>query len=376
MKTNNGFTLIELLATIIILAAIALVAFPILLNTINNSENKIDGATRKIVESAAKLYVDDNLNEYPLVNRSTYCVPFNELINGNYLEKGIIDTTNIDFSEKTVKVTVNDQVNYEIVNTNACASTKKICAIQSGSLFSFGSKYSCDVGDGQTRNFYLLGYNSDESVNLIMDSNINRDGDPINDENYVFEKVDELTTPTKDYIYWNRAGAIDEGPVAALEFLHDATKDWVNVPDMIIDHADVGQKYNSIKTNNYITTIKGGNNQVTTIGTAEYPLKARLPIIAELKSNGCRITSDCSSNESFNTCPEWLTNYLYQSHAPHDNPIDGIKSYWTLDSIDGEGDYVYAVGFNSDISTCSEFYLSKYMGVRPVITILKSQITK
>lgn len=124
MKRNNGFTLIELLATIIILAAIALVAFPILLNTIKNSEGKIDSATEKLVLSAAKLYVDDNLNEYPKKNGSTYCIPFDDLIKGDHLEKGIVEATGINPSEKTVKVTVNDEYDYKIVENSECAEIK------------------------------------------------------------------------------------------------------------------------------------------------------------------------------------------------------------------------------------------------------------
>ncbi len=124
MKKNRGFTLIELLATIIILAAIALVAFPILLNTIKNSENQIDDATRKLVENAAKLYVDENLNEYPKKEGNVYCVPFNDLIKNGHLEKGILDSANVDSANKVVKITVTDGYGYEIVNNGECTPKK------------------------------------------------------------------------------------------------------------------------------------------------------------------------------------------------------------------------------------------------------------
>lgn len=120
MKKNRGFTLIELLAVIIILAGIALVTFPLLLNQIKNSENQIDEATRLLVENAADLYIDDNLNDYPLVNGNTYCISFNELISNNYLQKGILDVSDVDSSAKTVKVSVTENYSYEIVGNNDC----------------------------------------------------------------------------------------------------------------------------------------------------------------------------------------------------------------------------------------------------------------
>lgn len=51
MKRNNGFTLIELLAVIIILAVIALIATPIVLNV-------VDGAKKSAAESSVRGYVD------------------------------------------------------------------------------------------------------------------------------------------------------------------------------------------------------------------------------------------------------------------------------------------------------------------------------
>lgn len=51
MKKNNGFTLIELLAVIIILAVIALIATPIVLNVVDN-------AKKSAAASSVQGYVD------------------------------------------------------------------------------------------------------------------------------------------------------------------------------------------------------------------------------------------------------------------------------------------------------------------------------
>ena len=126
MKKNNGFTLIELLAVIIILAAIALVAFPVLLNTIKNSENQIDETTEKLVINATKLYIDDNLNDYPKTNGNIYCISFDNLIANKYMEKGIIESTGVEFTNKVVKVIVNNSYMYEITDNGSCTGNGKM----------------------------------------------------------------------------------------------------------------------------------------------------------------------------------------------------------------------------------------------------------
>ena len=206
MKKNRGFTLIELLATIIILAGVALVAFPILLNTIKNSEGKIDEATKKIVYNATKLYIEDNLNDYPLKEGKTYCITFDDLIKSGHLEKDLVDVNEDDSSIKTVKITNTDTYNYEIVNSGECTPTK-ICrpataegddAVTIGNVpagnYAYGDEYICDPGDGVERRFFVLedgdttsltkgngglhneteniGTTSNNEVSLIMDRNI------------------------------------------------------------------------------------------------------------------------------------------------------------------------------------------------------------
>ena len=57
MKSNKGFTLIELLAVIVILAIVALVATPVILNIIESSTNKAkDSSARLVVKSVELAY--------------------------------------------------------------------------------------------------------------------------------------------------------------------------------------------------------------------------------------------------------------------------------------------------------------------------------
>ena len=50
-------------------------------------------------------------------------------------------------------------------------TNKKFCELKSGEALAIGSMYECDPGDGTKRNFYVLKTKSD-SVSLIMDRNI------------------------------------------------------------------------------------------------------------------------------------------------------------------------------------------------------------
>lgn len=56
---KNGFTLIELLAVIIILAVIALIATPIVLNVVDNAKNKaLENSAYGIVDAAKFKYLE------------------------------------------------------------------------------------------------------------------------------------------------------------------------------------------------------------------------------------------------------------------------------------------------------------------------------
>ena len=62
---KNGFTLAELLGTIVILALIALIAFPTVLGLLNNSQNETDESLQSFAISGARNYVNDNMDDFP-----------------------------------------------------------------------------------------------------------------------------------------------------------------------------------------------------------------------------------------------------------------------------------------------------------------------
>lgn len=61
-KNNKGFTLIELLAALVILTAIMSIAIPSISSSLERTKVKQDATKKKLLESAAELYVTDHKN--------------------------------------------------------------------------------------------------------------------------------------------------------------------------------------------------------------------------------------------------------------------------------------------------------------------------
>ena len=117
---KNAFTLVELLGVIVILAAIALVAFPPVLNQIQKSQNEIDEATKSLILSAASLYVDENSDYFVREDGNVYCTNLDALINDGLLTEGMLKGTEDIKENMVVKISYFDDFSYEIVPADEC----------------------------------------------------------------------------------------------------------------------------------------------------------------------------------------------------------------------------------------------------------------
>ena len=121
---NKGFTLVELLGTIVILAIIAAIAFPAVLGLLNNSQNETDEAMQNFAISAARDYVNDNMDSYPKAlegQTKTYSnIKIKTLLDDGYIDSNTINSNkNCEMLNDEIKVTSDSQkYNYEYVTVN------------------------------------------------------------------------------------------------------------------------------------------------------------------------------------------------------------------------------------------------------------------
>jgi len=119
---KNGFTLAELLGVIVILAAIALIAFPPIINQIKKSRGELDDALNQLIYSAAKQYLEDK--NYNLDGKS-YCIKLSVLVNDGKLvepitdSKGNVLSLNSVFYIKYPELTESSNITYKLYDSDS-----------------------------------------------------------------------------------------------------------------------------------------------------------------------------------------------------------------------------------------------------------------
>ena len=348
---KNGFTLIELLAVIVILAVLALIAAPLVFNIIEDAR-----VNAKIVSSdnylkAVEFSIAKGVMENKRLKDGTYPI----MPNGNICRTDLSGTlcSNemiVEVSGETPEsgsITVRDGkiANYKFMFKSGFVMTNQICKLISGTLNEVSSKYECEVKKGLKYNFYLLSQNTDGTVNLIMENNI------YYDETLGISGIAQSDNDKRLVAWYADSNSTMYGPVTAMTYLYNATKNWDSVPNIVLDYVDEGQKYGGVKTTgtgNLITTITGNDGSTKTASFQN--LKARLPMKKELEDNGCDGTGAVS-------CEVWLSD--------SDLSSTGVRGYWSLSSATEEGAYRTRWNRASGISPTSE----NRWGVRPVINI-------
>ena len=168
----------------------------------------------------------------------------------------------------------------------------------------------------------------------------------------------------KGLVAWQTSGANADGPVTAMDYLYNATKDWSNIPNIEMNYTDEGNTgdygYGTIVTTNDVTKITKKDGIAVTVLTDQEGysnLKARLPYKSEI-----------SSYDSTNKTNAYLYDYLNQSGTIQTNAIRGIFGYWILSSRAGSSSDAW-------IASCygyASFYSVDYddvSGVRAVINL-------
>lgn len=121
---NQGFTLIELLAVIVLLAVIAAVTVPIILNSINSSRENAYEEQVETIEYAAERWSTDNHNELPTTDGASIYHSVSFLQEEGYLssDKEIKDPRDDSKMTGCVKITYDESYNqYDYKYGKACS---------------------------------------------------------------------------------------------------------------------------------------------------------------------------------------------------------------------------------------------------------------
>ena len=377
---KRGFTLIELLAVIVILAIIAVIAVSIVLNIIDESKKNAGLRSAEMYVKAAEMSIAQSTLKDKNITDGTYNLKDGDIclnddctdkldveVNGKVPESGTITITNENISDLSIvlneKTIIKNSDGDLVYQTGEKIKTiDDICTHDTTNGIApktAGAKYTCEVKEGTTYTFYVLNATSTE-VNLIMDQNINSDGTPAGMTG---------TTKNGDNVYnlvaWNNESGQSTnayGPVTAMQFLYNATKDWTNIDPVNYTYNDKttqgttaeNKSYTSFISTNGVATITPLTGDGVTIGSEATPLRARMPIFAR-DASITEVTSKTDANA-----------YLYDNLDP--NGLNAPYGYWTLSSYADSSLGAWCVTYHGKVYSNGVDVGSGY-GVRAVITL-------
>ena len=401
MKKRKGFTLIELLAVIVILAIIAVIATPIIVGIIEDSrkaafERSVEGIVRAtdidfgirgllekytytisngVVNTPLKAPIKNidgfsGTIKYDEKGNSTYAVHNNKwcMIKVN----GVITTT--DYVEDECEIP-NPYANgkpiyFDVVNGVGCTNYHP-----DNSLTGYNGIYEGENSTATTENqnsclkFYAFLYNEgDTEVNLLLDHN------------------------TTGKTYWTDSSTSSNanGPITVLSELKTATDSWAG----------------TITPANYTVTQTGYGNYTIPYTTNSY--KARLITADEIAqitgntsfdesttsssnyfffdTNTTNQAVDCKSGDTTGCDYGWLydrTNTACTTYGCYNNADSGMTGfgYWTSTAAFGNSRSAWGVrsdggliNYYVDYVNLGDVSIGAFHGVRPVITVLKSNL--
>ena len=381
---KKGFTLIELLAVIVVLAIIALIATPIVMNTIKNAkkgsaERGADNYIKQVETAIATSKLDNKDvadGTYTIESDGNICPlagcgendkdKITIEMNGEKPKSGSIvikngqvttdssmtigdytvayNPTNKKYEAKPASKKYN---NGEVVYFNV--TTGKKCSDYTETQSNTGVKEGC-------MKFYVFNDDGGDTLNLILDHN---------------------TTAT---VAWNSSTSNAGGPSEVLTQLKNDTESWKG----------------TITPSNYTMDQTGQtSNAKYTIDYSEY--KARLITaneIAEITGNttwdeknasrefyfdtNTQTPSDTCKSENTSGCKYgWLydrTNTSCTAYGCLNNSNQTTYGYWTASSLADASVFAWYVDCEARVANGGVDY-SYIIGVRPVITVLKSNLS-
>ena len=349
--TTLGFTLIELLGVLILLAVIALIAYPIIDKVLSNAKNQAYERQKDSIIEVASLYVTVNGN----YSTSTKLLSFQTLIDAGFLKEGEI----LDPRDSSKEMPGCVLYSWSEFKNQYIFEYSEECKLPS---YAVGDLLKVQVSDSETQNIYVLEVNGNEIVG-ILDRNLpgvtvawiseedynSAGGDWTNDDNTTFNQ-----------------NLYEFGPITALAAMNERTSSWNKVNKIEMPEATT-----ILKLTEFYQNLSETDKQ-------NWEIKYRDRMNEAFEAiGGCNSNTECKEKLTEAgygdvLLPEWVTINLettgdssagwgYWTSTPVEYSVfsypDGA---W---NVNGLGD-LYS-GFVDD---------SDVVGVRPVIHIYESNI--
>ena len=359
MKNKKGFTLIELLAVIVILAVIALIATPLIMGTITKAKRNAMKDTAYGILKAGEQYAGEKLleanNDYP---GETITLPNQDKINykggeGTSGELQISKEGNLAIQiHNNQFCAIKNFGEDEVTVSDYDAETCKLNG-SSGGESNFGGTIVPATGEETHKGIVYL-----DSKDLTKECN---EGNAVStpgtktgcmkwyiydDEGDTYKMIlDHNTTAT---VVWNSSNINTEMKEVKVALDTD-TEGWVGSPRLI--------------TADEIAKITGN----TSFNSATTPSSGWF----YLDSNDQTKTANSSNKSKY----AWLFDRTYNCTNYGCNIADNSNyGYWTSTAVSGSSSDVWRVYNSGDLYSYSASS-SSYSGVRPVITVLKSNVS-
>ncbi len=391
LKNKKGFTLIELLAVIVVLAIIALIATPIVMNTIKNAkkgaaERSADNYVKAVEQKVAESKIDGTKisnGDYQIQPDGNLC-PTSGCgennkdkitidMSGNKPTSGTVTISNDGVSQDEARLIVGD---YKVIynqEKNKYEATDKE-KYKNGEVVYFnvdnGTKCTSSEAVSATgtksgyMKFYAFNDDGKDTLNLMLDHN------------------------TTALVAWNNTYTNDSG-----------SKINANGPKEVLDQLknDTDGWKGTITPTNYTMDQTGQtSNAKYTIDYSSY--KARLITAQELAqitgntpwdekvavnsnwyyfdSKTTTASTTCTDGNTTECSYRWLydrTNNNCTKYGCLNNSDKETYGYWTASSRAANSNYAWRVNYNGNVISLNVDNNNRN-GIRPVITISKSQL--
>ena len=375
---KKGFTLIELLAVIVVLAIIALIATPIVMNTIKSAKKGAAEITTQNYIRAVEIAVATSALNRKSIPSGSYSIDSDGNLIGTELPDGKLE---IDVSGdkptggtiviKDGQVTTDSKVMVGEYGVSYDETTKKYIAVRvysNGEVVYFnvttGEKCSnytetqSNVGiNSGCMKFYAFNDNGGNTVNLLLDHN------------------------TTALVAWNSSGSNTSGPKEVLDSLKASTASWQGTETPTNYTMDqTGQTSNA----NYTIDYSGYKARLITAQEVAM-ITGNTAWDEKVSANSNYYYFDTKKSQASDTCKSGNISgcaygWLYDRTKPNcttygclNNSDKSTLGYWASSSRAANTTDAWGVRYNANVLTFNADNVSNF-GVRPVITVLKSKL--